>query len=283
MKKLLLCKVLRYWVSALILYPTLAYAGPWAVKPGEANLFLDYTYEKSETYFDDNGNQASDLIDGYQNFTATKSEGKIYLEAGITPHFTSIFILEGGEQVSFDASRDTLWVRFKLGGRLSIKLEEENLAISIEALYGYQHFDNQNQHQRITTTSTTEKDLLSISAELGKDWLFFDLINVYVTGSGLWRNGFSNNEVDWFQGDALLGVNLLPGLLGRRVIFVNKIFYTMSLHKRQEQRIEEYKIESSLVLFPFPDYGIEIGYRALLAGKNTNRGQGVFTRVWLSF
>ena len=243
-------------------------------------LFIEYSYERSFSFFNSTRqelkpSQETGLIP-YKTYSARKNELKLFAEYGFVFDSTFLFTLEGGFQEGFNFSYHNDWVSTQIGIRLSKKLK--NITTSLEGAYGYNQFSEGQAFLRARGDS-----FASLSVEFGKDWVFIDAINLYITAKTTWQKNWRAHQEDEASVNAVLGIKLLEDAFGNKVIFLNQFLFKTSLENKPNMRAEEFKIEFSLVVFPFSGYGLEIGYRETVLGKNINRGRGYFTKLWFEF
>jgi len=273
----------------MLVYPTRLDAGAYPVREGKTNIILDFTWAKSDGAFNAQGDRIAlsrkacsnpyhpDLI--YCSETYLKQEGKLFIEYGAWSRLTLIGEIEGGKQKAFQLRVKRHWLNAHTGFRLNFY--EGDIVISIENSYGYAY---QRQNINITQNQHRHGAFLRLALLLGGDWRIDNWINSYITTSYGWKRNWNQTiEADYLFGETTIGIELLETSLWHKLILLNDVLIRRGISGDRRFRGMEYVYQGSLVIFPVERFGVQLGYRFILSGRNVEASEGGFAKLWFAF
>ena len=275
----------HYIFTALLFSASPAHAGAFLLEPGEVKVITEYSQSRSSAIFNSSGGtQARPDLNSQMQYPESKNEGSLYVEAGVRSYLTLIGRMQGGRQEFFRSmeapSIKLNWFSFDTGVRL--KLYEGTWLISLENSYGYRQEKIYNTSTE--TPFTTETGLFIDAALLvGVPWRLGPYVNGFASFATRWQSHYQRLEQDMLINEATIGAEFPKHLIGWRALLLGDVFVNSEVNEPSSQRIVEYKVQPSVVLFPIDTAGVQIGARWLIYGQNAARDVTIFVKFWLDF
>jgi hypothetical protein len=254
--------------TALAVFPGTAHAGAWLQPKGKGILILSGTMLSSGSAFDDGGGSFD--VPRYNKF-----ELGGWLEYGLTDHFTAI-LQPQFRSVSIagptDASHSGLGYT-GVGARIGLWSNESSV-ISFQSLLRIPGSSDENDPAEAGSTQVEEdiRLLYGRSFLLGAWPAFLDTEFAY-----RFRGGGAPDEI---RSDVTFGVRPRPDLM-----LMAQSFSTFSQgNARGFYDVGwEWKAAASVVWDFTPEWSVQVGGIATLAGENTLRERGGFVALWKRF
>jgi hypothetical protein len=255
-------------VAPLLGFSSLALAGAWTLPQGEAEVIVASTFTSGDRLFDARGRLVP--VSDYRKFELTA-----YGQFGITDWATAI-VAPSLRAVSVDQpyGGDHQGLGYsEFGGRLRLARSDAS-SISVQATARLPGALDKNNPAEIGNTDPEfdARLLLGYSFELGEWDLFIDLQSAYRVRAG--------PPPDEFRADLTIGVRPADRwlLLGQSFNVVSTgagsgIFRATRYHK----------LQGSVVYELTPDWAVQFGLIATVAGENALRERGMIVGVWRRF
>ena len=285
-----LCCLCFLAIGLAYAYPMGAQAGAYPIPEGEVKLFAEFAWSRSNGIFGNQDNpinlsrticaDADSVKLDYCGHTYDKLESKLFVEYGARRYMTLIGEIAGGRQRSFQdhAARD--WLEMSAGFRLT-PFQRRRIVISIENSYGYAY---QSQPVNITQSAAMHDGFVKIALQIGTDWRLHKHIRNYLSTSYGWKHSLNNAvEENYFFTTATLGIEFADAWLRYDMIILNDAWVRADQSGARRYRSIAYNYQISAVVFPTDQFGIQLGYRTVVGGRNVEMSDGVFTKLWLIF